>query len=265
MFFRWVGKGLSILTSFIFFASLFLSCSDDDSSSTGGVVRYERALSGDSVIVSPLSAPYVIKNLIKDYNKSGDTYYEYLTFRSDTGGGYAIYKSSPRGLEKQTTISNGGVDSTIPTSFTYDRAKLCVTLSDLNVATYLFLSGGRILTAAEKLSPSGDETSPANGDTSSKLFDTWSAKGAQYVFTIKDDGLITIKIGVNTQVLKYGNYDGLIESLDSRAGSNVFFFGKVGSDESLFWRVNYAESVSGEGRAATLDANFVSSDFLFLR
>ena len=117
-------KNVKLLSLILGTACLILSCTQNEGNDK--VVEPE-----NTVNIPAYSSGKVLKN--KVVSTGSDVYYEYLTFESETGGTYALYKD---GAQVTSYTNKNGGTVTVPSSFTYDAATGKFSAGD--VSSYMF-------------------------------------------------------------------------------------------------------------------------------
>ena len=117
-------KNVKLLSLILGTACLILSCTQNEGNDK--VVEPE-----NTVNIPAYSSGKVLKN--KVFSTGSDVYYEYLTFTSETGGTYALYKD---GAQVTSYTNKNGGTVTVPSSFTYDAATGKFSAGD--VSSYMF-------------------------------------------------------------------------------------------------------------------------------
>ena len=117
-------KNVKLLSLILGTACLILSCTQNEGNDK--VVEPE-----NTVNIPAYSSGKVLKN--KVFSTGGDVYYEYLTFTSETGGNYALYKD---GAQITSYTNKNGESVSVPSSFTYDAATGKFSAGD--VSSYMF-------------------------------------------------------------------------------------------------------------------------------
>ena len=157
-----------LLCLFLGLAVMFAGCSlDDDDDDTPPA---------NSVSIPKYSSGKILKN--KVVSSGSDVYYEYLTFESETGGKYALYKN---GAQVPSYTNKNGETVTVPSSFTYDSATGKFSAGD--VSSYMFNTkkdGKEVsVIASEEMTCSQEK--PA-------LLAEWKSSSLTFKFTSDDNG-----------------------------------------------------------------------------
>ena len=95
------------------------ACSDDGDSGGGGGDRAKNIIT-----IEKYEAGTIIRNTVVNFGNTGEVYFEYLKFTSETGGEYSLYMKKSDSMadnEKVTSYNNRNGDAVdVPTTFTYD-------------------------------------------------------------------------------------------------------------------------------------------------
>ena len=224
-------------------------CSSDGGSGSG--VNYNAAGSA-----SPFSAEEgtVVRNKVVSVGDSEDVFYEYLTFSDASSGAYAVYRDSDGEKEKVTKISIGGVETVLPSSFTYDAATGKVSAGGNTAYMLNAKKSGKdvFVTASEVLETDGDDKAT--------LLNRWkSASDGKYEF--HDGGTVVTDNGT----FEFTNDSGWIMV----SGNVPFYWAKLSDGFSLYYMIfeTERENAEAEGRSAALDGEvcLVSERFLLIR
>ena len=235
-------KNLKLLSLILGTACLILSCTQNEGNDK--VVEPE-----NTVNIPAYSSGKVLKN--KVFSTGSDVYYEYLTFTSETGGTYALYKD---GAQVTSYTNKNGGTVTVPSSFTYDAAT--GKFSAENVSSYMFnakKNGKEVsVIASEEMTCSQEK--PA-------LLAEWKSSSLTFKFTSDDNGdnaTVTQNDGSYPEfTVPYTNDGGWI----TVSNFPLFF----SSSNRMFFLVYETErsEVEAEGRNASCDElNFVSPVFI---
>ena len=235
-------KNVKLLSLILGTACLILSCTQNEGNDK--VVEPE-----NTVNIPAYSSGKVLKN--KVVSTGNDVYYEYLTFTSETGGNYALYKDE----KKVTSYTNkNGESVSVPSSFTYDAATGKFSAGD--VSSYMFnarKNGKEVsVIASEEMTCSQEK--PA-------LLAEWKSSSLTFKFTSDDNGdnaTVTQNDGSYPEfTVPYTNDGGWI----TVSNFPLFF----SSSNRMFFLVYETErsEVEAEGRNASCDElNFVSPVFI---
>ena len=230
-----------LLCLFLGLAVMFAGCSlDDDDDDTPPA---------NSVSIPKYSSGKILKN--KVVSSGSDVYYEYLTFESETGGKYALYKN---GAQVPSYTNKNGETVTVPSSFTYDSATGKFSAGD--VSSYMFNTkkdGKEVsVIASEEMTCSAEKP---------VLLAEWKSSSLTFKFTSDDNGdnaTVTQNDGSYPKfTVTYTNDGGWIPV------SNIPLF--FSSSNRMFFLVYETErsEVEAEGRNASCDElNFVSPVFI---
>ena len=235
-------KNVKLLSLILGTACLILSCTQNEGNDK--VVEPE-----NTVNIPAYSSGKVLKN--KVFSTGGDVYYEYLTFTSETGGDYALYKD---GTKVTSYTNKNGESVSVPSSFSYDAATGKFSAGD--VSSYMFnakKNGKEVsVIACEEMTCSGEK--PA-------LLAEWKSSSLTFKFTSDDNGdnaTVTQKDGSYPKfTVPYTNDGGWI----TVSNFPLFF----SSSNRMFFLVYETErsEVEAEGRNASCDElNFVSPVFI---
>ena len=239
-------KIVKLLSLILGTACLILSCSQNDGND-------KTAEPENAVNVPVYSSGKILKN--KVVSSGSDVYYEYLTFESETGGKYALYKD---GAQVPSYTNKNGETVTVPSSFTYDSAtgKFSAGADAGDVSSYMFNTkkdGKEVsVIAAEEMTCS--EENPV-------LLAEWKSSSLTFKFTSDDNGdnaTVTQKDGSYPEfTVPYTNDGGWITV------SNIPLF--FSSSNRMFYLAYVTErtEVEAVGRNASCDElNFVSPVFI---
>ena len=230
-----------LLCLFLATAVMFAGCSSDDGD--------DDTPPENSVSIPKYSPGKILKN--KVISTGGDVYYEYLTFTSETGGDYALYKDE----KKVTSYTNkNGENVDVPSSFTYDA--VTGKFSAENISSYMFnakKNGKEVsVIASEEMTCSQEK--PA-------LLAEWKSSSLTFKFTSDDSGdNVTIKNNDESYPdfpVPYTNDGGWI----TVSNFPLFF----SSSNRMFYLAYVTErtEVEAVGRNASCDElNFVSPVFI---
>lgn len=235
-------KNVKLLSLILGTACLILSCTQNEGN--GKVVELE-----NTVNIPAYSSGKVLKN--KVVSTGNDVYYEYLTFTSETGGNYALYKD---GAQVTSYTNKNGESVSVPSSFTYDAAT--GKFSAENVSSYMFnakKNGKEVsVIASEEMTCSQEK--PA-------LLAEWKSSSLTFKFTSDDNGdnaTVTQNDGSYPEfTVPYTNDGGWI----TVSNFPLFF----SSSNRMFFLVYETErsEVEAVGRNASCDElNFVSRAFI---
>lgn len=239
-------KIVKLLSLFLGTACLILSCSQTDGND-------KTAKPENAVNIPVYSSGKILKNKVVSFGS--DVYYEYLTFESETGGKYALYKD---GAQVPSYTNKNGETVTVPSSFTYDSAtgKFSAGADAGDVSSYMFntkKAGKEVsVIAAEEMTCS--EEKPV-------LLAEWKSSSLTFKFTSDDNGdnaTVTQKDGSYPEfTVPYTNDGGWITV------SNIPLF--FSSSNRMFYLAYETErtEVEAVGRNASCDElNFVSPVFI---
>lgn len=162
-------KNVKLLSLILGTACLILSCTQNEGNDK--VVEPE-----NTVNIPAYSSGKVLKN--KVFSTGNDVYYEYLTFTSETGGNYALYKD---GAQVTSYTNKNGESVSVPSSFTYDVVTGKFSAGD--VSSYMFnakKNGKEVsVIASEEMTCSQEK--PA-------LLAEWKSSSLTFKFTSDDNG-----------------------------------------------------------------------------
>ena len=235
-------KNVKLLSLILGTACLILSCTQNEGNDK--VVEPE-----NTVNIPAYSSGKVLKN--KVFSTGSDVYYEYLTFTSETGGTYALYKD---GAQVTSYTNKNGESVSVPSSFTYDAATGKFSAGD--VSSYMFnakKNGKEVsVIASEEMTCSQEK--PA-------LLAEWKSSSLTFKFTSDDSGdNVTVKNNDESYPdfpVPYTNDGGWITV------SNIPLF--FSSSNRMFFLVYETErsEVEAVGRNTSCDElNFVSRAFI---
>ena len=235
-------KNVKLLSLILGTACLILSCTQNEGNDK--VVEPE-----NTVNIPAYSSGKVLKN--KVVSTGSDVYYEYLTFESETGGTYALYKD---GAQVTSYTNKNGGTVTVPSSFTYDAATGKFSAGD--VSSYMFNAKKDrkevSVIASEEMTCSQEK--PA-------LLAEWKSSSLTFKFTSDDNGdnaTVTQKDGSYPEfTVPYTNDGGWI----TVSNFPLFF----SSSNRMFYLAYVTErtEVEAVGRNASYDElNFVSPVFI---
>ena len=235
-------KNVKLLSLILGTACLILSCTQNEGN--GKVVEPE-----NTVNIPAYSSGKVLKN--KVFSTGSDVYYEYLTFESETGGTYALYKDS---AQVTSYTNKNGESVSVPSSFSYDAATGKFSAGD--VSSYMFnakKNGKEVsVIASEEMTCSQEK--PA-------LLAEWKSSSLTFKFTSDDSGdnaTVTQNDGSYPEFpVPYTNDGGWITV------SNIPLF--FSSSNRMFYLAYVTErtEVEAVGRNASCDElNFVSPVFI---
>ena len=230
-----------LLSLFLATAVMFAGCSSDDGD--------DDTPPENSVSIPKYSPGKILKN--KVISSGSDVYYEYLTFESETGGTYALYKD---GAQVTSYTNKNGESVSVPSSFTYDAATGKFSAGD--VSSYMFnakKNGKEVsVIASEEMTCSQEK--PA-------LLAEWKSSSLTFKFTSDDNGdnaTVTQKDGSYPEfTVPYTNDGGWI----TVSNFPLFF----SSSNRMFYLAYVTErtEVEAVGRNASYDElNFVSPVFI---
>ncbi len=227
-------------------------CSDSDSG--GSAVDYNASGTSEP---TKIEKDKVVRNKVVNLGGSTDVYYEYLTFTSENGGSYAVYKDSDGEKIKIEKITVDGKDVTLPSEFEYDSTNggFKPVGAEANTA-YMFTAkkdGKDVYVVASELLETG-------GENKDSLFNEWnSAADGKYEF--QDGGYVVTDKGG----FRYTNSAGWILVSDSVP----FYWAKNNGKFSLYYMAYQTEreDVEAEGRAVSAESErfFVSGRFILVR
>ena len=235
-------KNVKLLSLILGTACLILSCTQNEGNDK--VVEPE-----NTVNIPAYSSGKVLKN--KVVSSGSDVYYEYLTFESETGGTYALYKD---GAQVTSYTNKNGGTVTVPSSFTYDAATGKFSAGD--VSSYMFNAKKDrkevSVIASEEMTCSQEK--PA-------LLAEWKSSSLTFKFTSDDNGdnaTVTQNDGSYPEfTVPYTNDGGWI----TVSNFPLFF----SSSNRMFYLAYVTErtEVEAVGRNASCDElNFVSPVFI---
>ena len=235
-------KNVKLLSLILGTACLILSCTQNEGNDK--VVEPE-----NTVNIPAYSSGKVLKN--KVVSTGSDVYYEYLTFESETGGTYALYKD---GAQVTSYTNKNGGTVTVPSSFTYDAATGKFSAGD--VSSYMFnakKNGKEVsVIASEEMTCSQEKP---------VLLAEWKSSSLTFKFTSDDNGdnaTVTQKDGSYPEfTVPYTNDGGWI----TVSNFPLFF----SSSNRMFYLAYVTErtEVEAVGRNASCDElNFVSPVFI---
>ena len=235
-------KNVKLLSLILGTACLILSCTQNEGNDK--VVEPE-----NTVNIPAYSSGKVLKN--KVVSTGSDVYYEYLTFTSETGGTYALYKD---GAPVTSYTNKNGESVSVPSSFSYDAAT--GKFSTVDVSSYMFnakKNGKEVsVIASEEMTCSQEK--PA-------LLAEWKSSSLTFKFTSDDNGdnaTVTQNDGSYPEfTVPYTNDGGWI----TVSNFPLFF----SSSNRMFYLAYVTErtEVEAVGRNASYDElNFVSPVFI---
>ena len=235
-------KNVKLLSLILGTACLILSCTQNEGNDK--VVEPE-----NTVNIPAYSSGKVLKN--KVFSTGSDVYYEYLTFTSETGGDYALYKD---GAQITSYTNKNGESVSVPSSFSYDAATGKFSTGD--VSSYMFnakKNGKEVsVIACEEMTCSQEKP---------VLLAEWKSSELSFVFVSDDSGdnaTVTQNDGSYPEfTVPYTNDGGWIT-----VSKFPLFFS---SSNRMFFLVYETErsEVEAEGRNASCDElNFVSRAFI---
>ena len=235
-------KNVKLLSLILGTACLILSCTQNEGNDK--VVEPE-----NTVNIPAYSSGKVLKN--KVVSTGSDVYYEYLTFTSETGGDYALYKD---GNKVNSYTNKNGENVDVPSSFTYDAATGKFSAGD--VSSYMFnakKNGKEVsVIASEEMTCSQEKP---------VLLAEWKSSSLTFKFTSDDNGdnaTVTQKDGSYPEfTVPYTNDGGWI----TVSNFPLFF----SSSNRMFYLAYVTErtEVEAVGRNASCDElNFVSPVFI---
>ena len=235
-------KNVKLLSLILGTACLILSCTQNEGNDK--VVEPE-----NTVNIPAYSSGKVLKN--KVVSTGSDVYYEYLTFTSETGGTYALYKD---GAQVTSYTNKNGESVSVPSSFSYDAATGKFSAGD--VSSYMFNAKKDrkevSVIASEEMTCSQEK--PA-------LLAEWKSSSLTFKFTSDDNGdnaTVTQKDGSYHEfTVPYTNDGGWI----TVSNFPLFF----SSSNRMFYLAYVTErtEVEAVGRNASCDElNFVSPVFI---
>ena len=162
-------KNVKLLSLILGTACLILSCTQNEGNDK--VVEPE-----NTVNIPAYSSGKVLKN--KVFSTGSDVYYEYLTFTSETGGTYALYKD---GAPVTSYTNKNGESVSVPSSFYYDAVTGKFSAGD--VSSYMFnakKNGKEVsVIASEEMTCSQEK--PA-------LLAEWKSSEFSFIFVSDDSG-----------------------------------------------------------------------------
>ena len=235
-------KNVKLLSLILGTACLILSCTQNEGNDK--VVEPE-----NTVNIPAYSSGKVLKN--KVVSTGSDVYYEYLTFTSETGGDYALYKDD---AQVTSYTNKNGESVSVPSSFTYDAATGKFSAGD--VSSYMFnakKNGKEVsVIASEEMTCSQEK--PA-------LLAEWKSSSITFKFTSDDNrDNATVKNNDGSYpefTVPYTNDGGWI----TVSNFPLFF----SSSNRMFYLAYVTErtEVEAVGRNASCDElNFVSPVFI---
>ena len=235
-------KNVKLLSLILGTACLILSCTQNEGNDK--VVEPE-----NTVNIPAYSSGKVLKN--KVVSTGSDVYYEYLTFTSETGGNYALYKDD---AQVTSYTNKNGESVSVPSSFSYDAATGKFSTGD--VSSYMFnakKNGKEVsVIASEEMTCSQEK--PA-------LLAEWKSSSLTFKFTSDDSGdKVTVKNNDESYPdfpVPYTNDGGWI-----MVSNFPLFFS---SSNRMFYLAYVTErtEVEAVGRNASCDElNFVSPVFI---
>ena len=235
-------KNVKLLSLILGTACLILSCTQNEGNDK--VVEPE-----NTVNIPAYSSGKVLKN--KVVSTGSDVYYEYLTFESETGGTYALYKN---GAQVTSYTNKNGESVSVPSSFSYDAATGKFSAGD--VSSYMFNAKKDrkevSVIASEEMTCSQEKP---------VLLAEWKSSSLTFKFTSDDSGdNVTVKNNDESYPdfpVPYTNDGGWI----TVSNFPLFF----SSSNRMFFLVYETErsEVEAEGRNASCDElNFVSPVFI---
>ena len=235
-------KNVKLLSLILGTACLILSCTQNEGNDK--VVEPE-----NTVNIPAYSSGKVLKN--KVVSTGSDVYYEYLTFTSETGGTYALYKD---GAQVTSYTNKNGESVSVPSSFSYDAATGKFSAGD--VSSYMFNAKKNrkevSVIASEEMTCSGEKP---------VLLAEWKSSSLTFKFTSDDNGdnaTVTQKDGSYPEfTVPYTNDGGWI----TVSNFPLFF----SSSNRMFYLAYVTErtEVEAVGRNASCDElNFVSPVFI---
>ena len=235
-------KNVKLLSLILGTACLILSCTQNEGNDK--VVEPE-----NTVNIPAYSSGKVLKN--KVVSTGSDVYYEYLTFTSETGGTYALYKD---GAQVTSYTNKNGESVSVPSSFSYDAAT--GKFSAENVSSYMFnakKNGKEVsVIASEEMTCSQEKP---------VLLAEWKSSSLTFKFTSDDNGdnaTVTQNDGSYPEfTVPYTNDGGWI----TVSNFPLFF----SSSNRMFYLAYVTErtEVEAVGRNASCDElNFVSPVFI---
>ena len=230
-----------LLCLFLATAVMFAGCSSDDGD--------DDTPPENSVSIPKYSPGKILKN--KVISSGSDVYYEYLTFTSETGGTYALYKD---GAPVTSYTNKNGESVSVPSSFYYDAVTGKFSAGD--VSSYMFnakKNGKEVsVIACEEMTCSQEKP---------VLLAEWKSSELSFVFVSDDNGdNATVKNNDGSYpefTVPYTNDGGWIT-----VSKFPLFFS---SSNRMFFLVYETErsEVEAEGRNASCDElNFVSRAFI---
>ena len=235
-------KNVKLLSLILGTACLILSCTQNEGNDK--VVEPE-----NTVNIPAYSSGKVLKN--KVVSTGSDVYYEYLTFTSETGGTYALYKD---GAQVTSYTNKNGESVSVPSSFSYDAATGKFSAGD--VSSYMFNAKKNrkevSVIASEEMTCSQEKP---------VLLAEWKSSSLTFKFTSDDNGdnaTVTQKDGSYPEfTVPYTNDGGWI----TVSNFPLFF----SSSNRMFYLAYVTErtEVEAVGRNASYDElNFVSPVFI---
>ena len=235
-------KNVKLLSLILGTACLILSCTQNEGNDK--VVEPE-----NTVNIPAYSSGKVLKN--KVFSTGSDVYYEYLTFTSETGGTYALYKD---GAQVTSYTNKNGESVSVPSSFSYDAATGKFSAGD--VSSYMFnakKNGKEVsVIASEEMTCSQEKP---------VLLAEWKSSSLTFKFTSDDNGdnaTVTQNDGSYPEfTVPYTNDGGWI----TVSNFPLFF----SSSNRMFYLAYVTErtEVEAVGRNASCDElNFVSPVFI---
>lgn len=207
-----------------------------------------------TVTLPEISDTTVIRNKVVNLNGSSDIYYEYLTFTSETGGTYSVYKSADEIKTKINTMP--GTETPFPSEFEYDKLTGKFTAGTVSAYMLNARKNGTAVCAV------ASEILTTEADNKKTLLNTWKSKANESISFDNFGKAVFQSDGGNTGWFSYTNDEGwiLIDGLLS------LYWVNQGGSYNLYYKVyeTERESVEDEGRSAA-SANIIkmtSSRFL---
>ena len=235
-------KNVKLLSLILGTACLILSCTQNEGNDK--VVEPE-----NTVNIPAYSSGKVLKN--KVVSTGSDVYYEYLTFESETGGTYALYKD---GAQVTSYTNKNGGTVTVPSSFTYDAATGKFSAGDVSLYMFNAKKNGKEVSVIASEEMTCSQEKPV-------LLAEWKSSSLTFKFTSDDNGdnaTVTQKDGSYPEfTVPYTNDGGWI----TVSNFPLFF----SSSNRMFYLAYVTErtEVEAVGRNASCDElNFVSPVFI---
>lgn len=235
-----------VVSALAFFAA---GCGSD-SDSGGSGVDYNASGATEP---AKIEKGKIVRNKVVNIGGSADVYYEYLTFTSENGGDYAVYKETDGEKVKIEKITLEGKEIILPGAFEYDSANggFKPSGADKNSAYMLNAKkdGKDVFVVASEIL----ETS---GENKNSLFNEWTSADGKYAF--QDGGYVATDKGT----FRYTNSAGWI-----LVSEVPFYWAKNNGKSSLYYMAytTEREEVDAEGRMAlAMNGSLFVSERFFL-